>query len=183
MYNRPAGCPVSMFKTVNCASMRFPKNALSKRPTLFKRLNAPYRVVFIDDESLEEVATFNLTKSRMYMLFSTLFVLTVTITVLILLFTPLKYYIPGYGNNKMHREVVRLKQDVDSLSDLIKAQQDFTTNIKKVIAGEMPETRDTTLLDMDKVNREAMNSILPPTEVIKQQAIQSVGKDQKQKRK
>ena len=81
--------------------------SVSKTPTLFKRLNAPYRVVFIDDESLEEVATFNLTKSRMYMLFSTLFVLTVFITVVILLITPLKYYIPGYGHNKTHLQEVR----------------------------------------------------------------------------
>ncbi len=161
--------------------MRFLKDALAKRPTLFKRLNAPYRVVFIDDESLEEVATFNLTKSRMYMLFSTLFVLTVTVTVLILLFTPLKYYIPGYGNNKTHREVVRLKQNVDSLADLIQAQQAYTQNIKDVIAGNYQGFTDTTILDMERVNKEAMNSILPAATDIKKQAIQSVKEEEKKK--
>lgn len=159
--------------------MKFQKRTLSKRPTLFKRLNAPYRVVFIDDESLEEVATFNLTKSRMYMLFSTLFVLTVTITIIILLFTPLKYYIPGYGNNKTHIEVVDLKNTVDSLSDLIVAQHDYAENIKKVINGDYNGTKDTTMLDLKKVNKEAMKSILPAPEVIKQQAIQSVVKEQR----
>ena len=163
--------------------MRLPRNVLSKRPTLFKRLNAPYRVVFIDDESLEEVATFSLTKSRMYMLFSTLFVLTVTITVIILLFTPLKYYIPGYGNNKTHIEVIKLKRNVDSLSDLVTAQQAAAMNIRKVIAGDYTGPKDTTMLDMDKVKKEDMNSILPRPEVIKQQAIQSVTRDQKKKHK
>lgn len=163
--------------------MKFPRNAMSKRPTLFKRLNAPYRVVFIDDESLEEVATFNLTKSNMYVLFSTLFVLTVIITVIILLFTPLKYYIPGYGNNKTHREVVKLRQNVDSLADLIQAQQEDALNLKKVIAGDYEGPKDTTLLDMDKVNREAMNSILPAPEVIKQQALQTGKQEQKRKRR
>jgi len=151
--------------------MKFPKPSLSKRPTLFKRLNAPYRVVFIDDESLEEVATFHLTKSRMYVLFSTMFVLTVTVTVIILLFTPLKYYIPGYGNNKTHRELVRLKKNVDSLSDLIQAQQEYAMNIKKVIVGDFEGPKDTALLDMEKVRREAMSSILPPAQVIKEQAV------------
>lgn len=160
--------------------MKFAKPNLSKRPTLFKRLDAPYRVVFIDDESLEEVATFSLTKGRMYVLFSTLFVLTVTITVMILLFTPLKYYIPGYGNNKTHKEVVRLKKDVDSLSDMVRAQQGFAMNIKKVIAGEYDGVNDTALLDMDKVHREAMNSILPPGEVIKEEA---VGKETKKRKR
>ena len=150
---------------------------------MFKRLNAPYRVVFIDDESLEEVATFNLTNSRMYMIFSTLFVLTVFITVMILLFTPLKYYIPGYGNNKTHLQVVRLKQNLDSLADLVSAQQLYAANINKIITGGYGGPKDTTMLDIDKVRREAMNSILPAPAVIKQQAIQSVRKAAKNKKK
>ena len=105
------------------------------------------------------------------MLFSTLFVLTVSITLLILLATPLKYYIPGYGNNKTHVEVVRLKRSVDSLADLISAQQAMAANIKKVISGDYTGPSDTTMLDMDKVNREAMKGIMPPPEVIKEQAL------------
>jgi len=159
--------------------MKFPKPKLSKRPTLFRRLNAPYRVVFIDDESLEEVGTFNLTKGRMYVLFSTLFVLTVTITVTILLFTPLKYYIPGYGNNKTHREVIRLRKDVDSLADVVVSQQKYAQNIKNVIVGAYDGVKDTTMLDMDRVHREAMNSILPPSEAIKEDA---VGKETRKKK-
>lgn len=151
--------------------MKFTKPSLSKRPTLFKRLNTPYRVVFIDDESLEEVATFSLTKSKMYIVFSTLFVLTVTITVSILLFTPLKFYIPGYGNKKSHREVVRLRKDVDSLKDVIVAQENYVLNIKNVIVGKYTGPKDTAMLDMDRVKREAMNSILPPGAVIKEEAV------------
>ncbi len=170
-------------KNVNCALMSLMKKAMSRRSTLFRRLNAPYRVVFIDDESLEEVATFSLTKSRMYMLFSTLFVLTVTITVLILLFTPLKYYIPGYGNSKTHFEVVKLKRNVDSLADLITAQQSYAANIKKVINGDYTGAKDTSMLDMDKVKKEAMNSILPAPELIKQQALQTETKEPRKKRR
>ena len=171
---------------INCnivsGTMSKVKNRSQGRtPTLFKRLNAPYRVVFIDDESLEEVASFNLTKSRMYMLFSTLFVLTVVITVTILLFTPLKYYIPGYGNNKTYQQVVRLKQNVDSLADLVSAQQAYAANIRNVITGNYKGPADTTLLDMEKVKRDAIKSILPPPDVIKQQAIQSVKKEAKAK--
>lgn len=146
------------------------KRANVKRPTLFKRLNAPYRVVFIDDESLVEVATFSLTKRRMYMLFSTLFVLTVIVTVMILLFTPLKYYIPGYGSNKNHIQVVKLRHQVDSLADITNAQQAYVADIRKVINGEFDGEVDTTMLDMNKVRTDAMNSIIPAPEDIKEQA-------------
>lgn len=152
------------------------KPHVAKRPTLFKRINAPYRVVFIDDESLEEVASFTLTKNRMYMLFSTAFVVIVGITLTILLLTPLRYYIPGYGNSKSHNEVIQLKQTVDSLSDMMLAQQVYAANIQKVISGEYTGVKDTTMLDMDKVKKEAMNSILPDPSIIKQEAIKEVKK-------
>ncbi len=94
-----------------------------KRPRPFKNLNAPYRMVFINEDSLEEVASFHLTKRSVWTLFSSLFIITILVTVCILLFTPLKYYIPGYGSNVARTQVIRLKQSVDSLSDLVLLQQ------------------------------------------------------------
>ena len=143
----------------------------SRRPLPFRRLNAPYRVVFIDDNSLEEVASFSLTKSRMYVLFSTIFVVIVTITVLILLFTPLKYYIPGYGDNRAQIEVIRMKQKVDSLADLVTARDTYTEHLKKVIVGDYKGISDTSLLDLDKVRKEDMNSIIPSTKDIRDEAL------------
>jgi hypothetical protein len=142
-----------------------------KRPALFRKLNAPYRVVLIDNESLEEVAVFNLTKRVMYMLLSTLFVMTVFITVLILLYTPLKYYIPGYGSTKNNREVVRLRQQVDSMGYMLGQQQKYAANIKAVINGDYDGKTDTTMLDMAKVRTDQMNSIIPNSKDIKQQAM------------
>lgn len=158
--------------------------AISKRPTLFKRINAPYRVVFIDDESLEEVATFSLTKSRIYVVFSTLFVLIVIITVAILLFTPLKYYIPGYGSGQTHRQVIILKKTVDSLSDMVSTQHMYMENIRNVLMGDYNGPLDTTMLDLDKVKRDQINSILPDPKLIRKQALEEERKKKAtQKRK
>ena len=143
----------------------------SRRPLPFRRLNAPYRVVVLDDYSLEEVGSFSLTKSRMYVLFSTIFVVIVTITVLILLFTPLKYYIPGYGDNRAQIEVIRMKQKVDSLADLVTARDTYTQHLKQVIVGDYKGISDTSLLDLDKVRKEDMNSIIPSTKDIRDEAL------------
>src|ERR1043165_4368398 len=94
-----------------------------KPPRLLKNLNAPYRMVFINDNSLEEVASFHLTKKSLYSLFSSIFLITILATVIILLFTPLKYYIPGYGSNAMRLQALILERRVDSLSDLVMAGQ------------------------------------------------------------
>ncbi|MBL7720317.1 MAG: hypothetical protein JNL72_15880 [Flavipsychrobacter sp.] len=149
----------------------------NRRQSPLKKLNSHYRLVFIDDESLEEVASFRLTLRKLYVLFSTVFVVVVTITVLLLLVTPLKYYIPGYGSNRTNIQILKLKKNVDSLSDLVAAQHLYEENIRNVINGKYYDgTPDTTKLDMNLVRKEAM-SIFPKNEEIKKKAIEEVKKE------
>eukprot|EP01012_Entosiphon_sulcatum_P041999 TRINITY_DN55921_c0_g1_i1.p1 TRINITY_DN55921_c0_g1~~TRINITY_DN55921_c0_g1_i1.p1 ORF type:complete len:153 (-),score=22.18 TRINITY_DN55921_c0_g1_i1:261-719(-) len=148
----------------------------AKRRHIFKRINTHYRLVFIDDTSLQEVASFRLTMRKLYILFSSIFVFVIVVTVCILLLTPLKYYIPGYAGGSERREVIQLKRTVDSLSDLTAAQEEFQNNLKNVIAGDVKVKRDTTLLDMKKVNQEAMKNLVPMNEEIKKGALQPVKK-------
>ncbi len=148
----------------------------AKRRHIFKRLNTHYRLVFIDDTSLQEVASFRLTMRKLYILFSSIFVFVIVVTVGILLLTPLKYYIPGYAGGSNRREVIQLKRTVDSLTDLTAAQEEFQNNLKNVIAGDVKVKRDTTMLDMKRVNQEAMKNLVPMNEEIKKGALQPVKK-------
>lgn len=132
-----------------------------KQDGIYNKLQTQYRIVFINDESLEEVATFRLTIRKLYVLFSTLFVVIVGLTICVLLLTPLKYYIPGYGSNKTHMQVIRLKENVDSLSDLVTAQQNYEANIRKVINGNYNGLSDTTKLSDKAITKEANKVIFP----------------------
>lgn len=148
------------------------KKSLARRRHIFRRVNTNYRLVFIDEQSLQEVASFKLTMRKLYILFSSIFVFIIVVTVGILLLTPLKYYIPGYGNNSSRKQIIQLKQTVDSLSDLAAAQEKFDDNLLTIISGKVNTKRDTTLLDMKKVNQEAMNNMVPMNDQIKKDALQ-----------
>ncbi len=151
-----------------------------KKGNFFERLGKEYRMTFIDEESLEEVSSYKLSMAKLYILGSSLFVAIVLITVTIMLLTPLKYYIPGYGNDKARIQTIKLKQTVDSLSDLVMAQQEYENNIKTIINGDMRK-RDTNVLDMKKVQQEDINSIVPQTKEIKQNAIEGIKKEEKKR--
>ena len=140
-----------------------------KPPRPFKNLNAPYRMVFINEESLEEVASFHLTKKSLYTLFSTIFLITILATVTVLLFTPLKYYIPGYGSNTVRVEALQLERKVDSLNELVSANARQAAHIRQLIAGKDFPKRDTAMLKPELI-RSAPESILPAPEEIRQQA-------------
>ena len=72
--------------------------------------------------------------------------------------------------------MLRLKSSVDSLSDLVAAQQEYEENIRNVISGKYDGKPDTTMLDMNQVRKEAM-SIFPKNEEIKKKAIEEVKKE------
>lgn len=154
-----------------------------KKNDFLKRLNNNYRVVFIDDESLEEVASYKLTMRKLYILLSTLFVIIAIITLSIVIFTPVRYYIPGYSGGKNRQEMVSLKRNIDSLSDLVSAQEDYQQNLRNVITGDLNHSLDTTLLDLKKTKREEMNSLLPASKEIMKQAANSVKKEKDKQKK
>lgn len=143
----------------------------SKRSGILKRLSIQYRVVFINDDSLEEVASYKLTMRKLYILFSSLFVMVALVTFLLIMYTPLKYYIPGYAGGSTRSQIVRMKQRVDSLSDLVAAQEKYQQNMRNVITGDKALILDTSGLDMNQYKQQEMKSLLPKTEEIKKDAL------------
>jgi len=113
-----------------------------------KRLQNRYRLVIMNDDTYEEVVTFRLSRMSVYIAFSTLFVLLVGLTVALVVFTPLKYYIPGYGSASIGREYRQLKYVTDSLEKQVHYQTQYINDVKKVLSGDMSTTLDTTKLEL-----------------------------------
>ena len=116
----------------------------------FQRLRNRYRLVVMNDDTYEEVVTFRLSRMSVYIMLSTIFVLLVGLTVALIVFTPLKYYIPGYGNVKVDREYRQLKYVTDSLEKQVSYQSQYIDGLKKVMTGNMDVRLDTTQLDIPK---------------------------------
>ncbi|MBP1652990.1 MAG: hypothetical protein H6Q26_3147 [Bacteroidetes bacterium] len=128
-------------------------NKRDKKGRNVGRVGNKYRLVIMNDNTYEEVTSFKLTRMSVYVALSTLFVLLVTITVATVVFTPLRYYIPGYGDLKQRREFIRLKMRTDSLETAINARDKYLDDIKQVIGGDFSTSKlDTTTLKVPKVD-------------------------------
>jgi hypothetical protein len=116
-----------------------------------KRLRNRYRLVIMNDDTYEEVVTFKLSRLSVYIMFSTIFVLLVGLTVALIVFTPLKYYIPGTGTDyKTLRENKVIKYRTDSLEKQVIYNQQYLESIRKVLQGNMETKLDTTIIDVPK---------------------------------
>src|SRR6185369_13888694 len=115
-----------------------------------KRLRNRYRLVVMNDDTYEEVVTFKLSRLSVYIGLSTIFVVLVGLTVALIVFTPLKYYIPGYDDLKVGRDYRSMKYRVDSLEKQVNYQARYIDNIKKVLSNDGSATLDTTQLQVPK---------------------------------
>lgn len=120
-----------------------------------KRLQNRYRLVVMNDDTYEEVVTFKLSRLSVYIVLSTIFVLLTGLTVALIVFTPLRMYIPGYGDVNATTELRELKLKVDSLEQVMKDDDVYLKNVKDILQGNVTVNLDTTLLN------------IPPAESIK----------------
>jgi hypothetical protein len=126
---------------------------ISAELSTLKRLRNRYRLVVMNDDTYEEVVTFKLSRLSVYIALCTIFVVLVGLTVALIVFTPLKYYIPGYGSQAERREMANLKIRADSLEANLKNKQVYWDNIRNVLAGKLPEKLDTVTLNMPEVEK------------------------------
>jgi hypothetical protein len=118
--------------------------------TTLKRLRNRYRLVVMNDDTYEEVVTFKLSRLSVYIGLSTIFVVLIGLTVALIVFTPLKYYIPGYDDLKVGRDYRQMKYRVDSLERQVDYQARYIDNFKKVLNGDVNTSLDTTKLKVPK---------------------------------
>lgn len=116
----------------------------------FQRLQNKYRLVVMNDDTYEEVVTFKLSRLSVYIGLSTVFVLLVGFTIALIVFTPIKYYIPGYGNRENAAELRVLKTRTDSLETAIRYKDQYLDGIKKVLTGTTSAQLDTVALPVKK---------------------------------
>ena len=117
----------------------------------FKRLRNTYRLVIMNDDTYEEMVAFRLSRLSVYIGLSTVFVLLVGFTIALIAFSPLKYYIPGYGTKESRTALQLLKIRTYSLENEIRYKEQYLEGIKKVLAGDKPATLDTVPLSLPKV--------------------------------
>jgi hypothetical protein len=115
-----------------------------------KRLQNRYRLVVMNDDTYEEVVTFKLSRLSVYITLSTIFVLLTGLTVALIVFTPLRLYIPGYGDINATKELRELKIRTDSLEQAVKFKDQYLDNIRNVLQGNATVMTDTTSLDIPK---------------------------------
>ena len=126
--------------------------AIPDANTTLRRLRNRYRLVVMNEDTYEEVVAFKLSRISVYIALSVLFVVLVGLTVALIAFTPLKLYIPGFGDAKQAKQYQNLKVKADSIERTLIYKQQYIDNIQKVLKGEVVK-QDTTPLKLKPIQK------------------------------
>lgn len=120
--------------------------------TSLKRLKNHYRLVVMNEDTFEEVVAFKMNRWSVYVTLSALFVILVGLTISLIAFTPLKFYIPGYGEAGRAQEYEALKVRADSIEHTLILKQKYISDIEKVLKGNVIAL-DTSLIEVVNIDK------------------------------
>ena len=100
------------------------------------KLRNKYRLVIMNVETFEEKFSFRLSRLNVFIAMGTLAILLIFFTSLIISFTPLREYIPGYSDVAVRKRLMQLQRTADSLEIDSRQKSVYYQNLEKILKGE-----------------------------------------------
>lgn len=94
-----------------------------------------FRLVFVNDNTLNTVWTLRLTRARVWALSGLCVAAIAALVVCIVVWSPVSYLLPGYMKPEQRRTTVDNTLRVDSLLDLAATQKLYINNIMEILNG------------------------------------------------
>lgn len=106
-----------------------------------------YRLVILNEDTFEERFSLKLNRLNVFV-YSGLFALfLIGITTIIIAFTPLREYIPGYSSTELKQRATELAYQSDSIQRVLYLNEQYLNSIKKALIGD---------IEFQQINRDSM---------------------------
>lgn len=122
-----------------------------KRKKTASKWTHHYRMVVINDDTFEERFSLKLNRLNVFVVTTLFAIVLVSLTTIIIAFTPLREFIPGYSSTKIRKQTAALVKRTDSLQERLMMNEQQYQRIKMVLTGN---------ITMEEYNQ--MDSIIPP---------------------
>jgi len=104
---------------------------------LVRNVGTEHTIVVMDAEGVGKTRRYHMHPSRMIMLWGGSLVGTGLVVALLIAFTPLRTYIPGYGTEAMEESARLNTLRVRALRDSLAAQRDYVRRLRRLITGQV----------------------------------------------
>ena len=106
-----------------------------KKGRFTQKLTDKYRLVVLNDATFEERFSLKLSRLNVFVLGGVFSIVLIAITAVIIAFTAIKEYIPGYASSKLKADAIKLTFDADSLKQKLAILENYTKALKPILTG------------------------------------------------
>ncbi len=117
-----------------------PKQKSKKR--YIHKLKSKYRLSIYNDQNFEEVWFMRLSRLNVISVIGGSSILLITIVTLLIAFTPIREFIPGYPDGTTRRHIVQNALKADSLEREIQQWKIYLGNLHTILRGERPDDKE-----------------------------------------
>lgn len=124
-----------------------------------KSIKNKFRFVVLNDATFEEKFSLTLSRSNVWMFLTTVAVILVVLTASAIIYTPLKYFIPGFGDYNHRGQIIALAMQMDSLENLMRVRDIKIDNVEGVLSDNLDSLREYS--NAKQANTEINKLLLP----------------------
>ena len=106
-----------------------------------------YRLVILNENTFEEKISFKLSRLNVFVTGTLFMIFLIGITTVIIAFSPLREYIPGYSSTRLKRQATELTYKTDSLVTVLNYTNKYLDNVRLVLRGD---------IENNEVNRDSL---------------------------
>lgn len=110
-----------------------------KKKSFWRNIKFKYKLTILNENTLEDIFTLRVSKLNIISVLIVVILLSILISSAVLIFTPLKNYLPGYVTNQLRNQMVDNALLTDSLVSVIDKQNVYINNIQTILRGEVIE--------------------------------------------
>lgn len=124
------------------------KRANNKWSLFLHKIRFKYRVSILNENTLEESWHIRLSRASVFIFVSSLFLFTFILLTILIFATPVRYYLPGYGDSANRSNIIQESMRVDSMLQQMNLQAEYLNIVKGIVTGEL---KDDSIASLDSI--------------------------------
>ena len=131
------------------------------RKTFWHNFKFKYRLVIINENTLEEVFGLHVSKLNGLSVFLSACAFIFLVAAAIIIFTPLRNYLPGYMDSHARELIVENSLRADSLQAVLERQDRYVDNIRDILSGKI---KPDSIQSIDSLTRTRTDELMARSE-------------------
>lgn len=101
-----------------------------------EHLDKKFLLVIRNEDTFEETASYKLSLMNIYILLSSVVFAVGFLLMMLIIITPFKRYIPGYGDIRANSEFILMQKKIENLQEEMVAQEVYISGIQRLLTGK-----------------------------------------------